>query len=225
MNVLALLAKYWQPGAVKTRLAARWGGATAARLQQAFLECLLKRLENIGDERWLLFTPGGARAAFAELAGENWRLREQTCGDLGQRMAALFSDAFSAGATRVVLIGADSPNLPLSHIRRAFELLEHHRVVLCPAEDGGYCLLGARDNGLPIFTDIAWSTSQVYAQTIQRLRCADVSYASLPPWYDIDTPADLDRLCADLERGLKTETDASLIQLRNRIEQVLQPEQ
>lgn len=217
MNVLALFAKHWRPGAVKTRLAARWGSAPAARLHLVFLESLLKRLESVGDQRWLAFTPGESRAAFAELAGDNWQLRQQACGDLGQRMAALLDEAFSAGATRVVLLGADSPHLPLPHIRRAFELLEHHRVVLCPAEDGGYCLLGVRGGRPPIFTDIAWSTSQVYARTIQRLQAAGIPYASLPPWYDIDTPADLQRLRDEL----KTTADPILLQLRDRIEMAL----
>lgn len=219
MNVLALFAKYWQPGAVKTRMASQWGDATAARLHRVFLECLLKRLDHIGDERWLVFTPGESHAAFAELADENWRLCEQAPGDLGQRMAACFRDAFLAGATRVVLLGADSPNLPRSHIQQAFELLDHHQVVLGPAADGGYCLVGARDNGPPIFADIAWSTNRVYAQTIERLHFAGMAYACLPPWYDVDTPDDLERLRGDL----KTAADANLCELRDRIELSLRP--
>lgn len=217
MNLLALFGKHWQPGAVKTRLAARWGDDVASRLYRAFLENLLLRLGNVADERWLVYTPAGARTAFMELAGDGWQLREQATGDLGKRMATLFAEAFAAGALRVVLIGSDSPNLPVSRIEQAFALLEQNAVVICPADDGGYCLLGARDNVPPIFENIAWSTDQVFMQSTARLCSARVPFTNLEPWYDIDMPADLERLYRDL----RTETDANLTQLRAEIESAL----
>jgi rSAM/selenodomain-associated transferase 1 len=201
MNLLAMFAKHWQPGAVKTRLAARWGEQRASQLYLAFLETLVARMGGMGDERWLVFTPLAARAAFKELVPAGWTLRQQSSGDLGQRMAALFADAFDHGADRCVLIGSDSPTLPPAHVKRAFEALEHVPVVLGPARDGGYCLIGARGSVPPIFEEIDWSTSRVLDQTVARLRSAGVAFELLSPWYDVDTPEDVERLREDLRRA------------------------
>jgi rSAM/selenodomain-associated transferase 1 len=210
MNVLAMFARHWQPGAVKTRLAARWGDERASQIYLAFVRTLLARCATIGDERWLVFTPADARKAFEKLGVGEWRLKEQSTGDLGQRMASLFSEAFTCGARRCVLIGSDSPTLPEEYLTQAFELLGRVPVVLGPARDGGYCLIGARGGVPPVFEGIEWSTDRVLQQTIRRLQSAGVSFALLPEWYDIDTAEDLERLRQEL-RDVRT---PELIELR-----------
>jgi rSAM/selenodomain-associated transferase 1 len=217
MNVLALFAKHWQPGRVKTRLAAKWGPQRASEVYLAFVRCLLARLAAAGDERWLAYTPPESQAEFCQLADPSWQLVEQANGDLGQRMAALFDQAFASGASRVVLIGSDSPTLPAAHIEQAFDSLLYVPVVLGPAHDGGYCLIGASGKVPPIFTGIDWSTDQVLQQTLARLQAAEVAYTCLPPWPDIDTPEDLQRLRAQLAEA----THGHELSLRQALEHAL----
>jgi rSAM/selenodomain-associated transferase 1 len=217
MNLLALFAKHWQPGTVKTRLAARWGPTRASEVYLAFLRHMLARFAAVGDERWLVFSPAESQAAFRPLPGSGWRLVPQATGDLGQRMAVLFNQAFVRGADPVVLIGSDSPTLPVAHIEQAFELLQDVPVVLGPAADGGYYLIGAAGRAPPVFTGIEWSTPRVWEQTIAHLQAAGLSYACLPPWHDVDTPADLDLLRHELSRA----TSAEDLALRAAIEHAL----
>ena len=195
---LGVFAKYWQPGAVKTRLAAHWGDVAASRLSRGFLVAVLNRLATRADRRLLVFTPAERRAEFAELAAGRWELAPQTAGDLGQRMQGYFEAAFAAGARRVLLIGSDSPSLPCELVERAFTLLETRDVVLGPTPDGGYYLVGAADRVPPIFAGVAWSTPRVWEQTMEQVRVAGLSLAELPPWYDVDEPVDLARLRAEL---------------------------
>ncbi len=217
MNLLALFAKHWEPGQVKTRLAARLGHDCASEIYLAFLHSLLERLAAAGDQRWLVYTPSNSRAAFQQLAGSSWRLVPQSAGDLGQRMAALFGQAFAAGAQHVVLIGSDCPTLPDVHIEQAFELLNRVAVVLGPATDGGYCLIGASGRVPPIFAGVDWSTDRVCEQTLAHLQSAELPYACLPPWHDIDTPEDLERLRHELSRSARAHQQA----LRDAIENAL----
>src|SRR5262249_947051 len=94
------------------------------------------------------------------------------------------------GAQAVVLLGTDSPTLPLDIIERAFLELDHAEIVLGPATDGGYYLVGCRERLPPIFDGISWSSDSVLAETIARLADSSWRLALLPPWYDVDTQSD-----------------------------------
>jgi hypothetical protein len=113
-------------------------------------------------------------------------------------MANFISAELTEGAGRVVLIGSDSPTLDPSHVVSAFLCLEHKDVVLGPATDGGYYLVGARVPVPELFADIPWSTPQVLARSVAALRAAGRSLAVLPPWYDVDTPESWDLLAGHL---------------------------
>lgn len=196
---LGIFAKYWQAGAVKTRLAKDVGVESAAALQRVFLSTLLQRLAATPAARVLSFAPSNRRAEFAQLAGSVWHLEPQPMGDLGQRMAAYFHSAFERGCDRVVLIGSDSPTLPTDFVNQAFERLATHSVVLGPSADGGYYLVGASHAVPPIFEGVNWSTCDVWDQTLRLLDAARVPVAQLPPWYDVDHVEDLCRLAAELK--------------------------
>ncbi|MEX0704145.1 MAG: TIGR04282 family arsenosugar biosynthesis glycosyltransferase [Planctomycetales bacterium] len=128
----------------------------------------------------------------AERAGDDYELWPQPQADLGARLQSFFRDHCDGRAGGgAVAIGTDSPTLPRDFVERAFDLLERHDCVLGPATDGGYCLAGLRDSRLPIFEGIAWSGPRVLEQTIARLERCGASLALLPPWYDVDAPADL----------------------------------
>ncbi len=214
MNLLGMFAKYWEPGTVKTRLAATVGNEAAAELHHAFVRTLVHRLQHRADRRLLCFAPPEPRDAFKTIAAGAWSIAPQSEGDLGARMRNFFDTAFAAGATRVVLIGSDSPSLPAEYIDQAFEHLATQQVVLGPAEDGGYYLIGGAGRTPDVFEGVTWSSGEVWNQTVARLNAAGVSFAQLPMWYDVDQWSDLKRLSSDLE---KTKSSPSLLELTQQI--------
>lgn len=223
MRQLGIFAKYWQPGTVKTRLAATIGAARASRIYRAFLDVLLRRLEGLADRYVLAVTPADRRAEFVSLAAGIWNIEPQSPGDLGARIEHYFHRALAAGASRAVLLGSDSPTLPMEHVQQAWRALAQYRVVLGPARDGGYYLVGIRGRVPPMFDNMAWGTSSVWEETTHRLRRAGIPYAVLPEWYDVDTGDDLRRLgeellCSDTDdrawRRLRALTQEALGDLR-----------
>ncbi|HJT35605.1 MAG TPA: TIGR04282 family arsenosugar biosynthesis glycosyltransferase [Pirellulales bacterium] len=198
MRQLGVFAKFWEPGAVKTRLAAAIGGSAAARVHQACVSTLITRFNRTADRRVLCFTPAEREREFAAIAGPAWQLQPQATGDLGRRMRHYFETSFAAGVERAVLIGSDSPTLPITYVEEAFDRLAESPVVLGPSDDGGYYLIGLSRDIPDVFQGIDWSTSEVWRQTIGRLRAAGQSYYELPPWYDVDTGEDLLRLRDEL---------------------------
>jgi rSAM/selenodomain-associated transferase 1 len=200
-----IFAKYWQPGQVKTRLAADIGFQPAARLHRLSLETLLERFSGVADRRVLAFAPAERAGDFAALVeahdpsgAGHWSLERQAAGDLGMRMQHYFASAFARGARRVVLIGSDSPTLADSFVAEAFNRLTTADAVVGPTADGGYYLIGLSRWVPGLFDNVAWSTPAVMRHTLERLGSARCSYHILPSWYDVDTLADLVRLRSEL---------------------------
>lgn len=187
---LGLFAKWPTTGTVKTRLAqddAAWG----ARVAHAFLLDCLQRFASVDAERVLVFAPAEREGDFAVLSAGRYTLTRQAEGELGLRLAEFFGRQFDSGARAVVAIGTDSPTLPVEFVDRAFAELENANVVLGPATDGGYYLVGCSGPNRPsLFDNIAWSTSRVLADTIAALHDPRWHLALLPPWYDVDTADD-----------------------------------
>jgi rSAM/selenodomain-associated transferase 1 len=198
-TILGLFAKQPRPGEVKTRLAADTSAAFAAEIAEAFLGDLVERLAMLGVRRVLAFDPPEAAAYFTALAQGRFELEPQAAGDLGQRMAAFFRRHLEGRTQRVVLVGADAPTVPLDFIERAFAALQEADVVLGPATDGGYHLIGCRGGLPPVFDDIDWGTSRVLRQTVARLSGTNLRLALLPPWYDVDTLDGWFALCGHLD--------------------------
>jgi rSAM/selenodomain-associated transferase 1 len=164
---LIVYAKCPLPGYAKTRLGAAIGETQAAgiyaRLLYAYLLDLLH--VDLGDLHIELHVAAPAGVPFFAAAFSEFTVHPQVEGDLGQRMAASFEPAFAAGATAVVLTGSDVPGLDSHTIRMAFDALQTTPVVIGPASDGGYYLIGMRAPGASLFEGIAWSTAHVLAQT------------------------------------------------------------
>jgi rSAM/selenodomain-associated transferase 1 len=198
MTLLGMLARYWQPGAVKTRLAATVGSDSASRFHQACVRALAQRFAASADARQLVITPASQAGEFACFAPA-WSIVPQAAGDLGKRMAAFFAAAAATGADRVVLIGSDSPTLPREYLNAAFERLREVSIVLGPATDGGYYLIGCRTPAPALIDGIAWSTAEVWRQTIERLSALGIPYAELPSWYDVDDLPSLRHLACQLQ--------------------------
>jgi rSAM/selenodomain-associated transferase 1 len=118
--------------------------------------------------------------------------------DLGERMLNVLREVLGAGHSCGVVIGSDSPSLPLERVREALELSPQRDLVLGPCFDGGYYLIGTHAVRPEFFRGVAWSSETTLLDTIERAREAGASIALLEPWYDVDTPADLSVLRAHL---------------------------
>ncbi len=143
----------------------------------------------------IAFTPEHARDEFAALFDlQTVTLMAQRGDDLGSRMQAAIEDTLAAGATPVVLVGSDLPHLPPAHVEAAFGQLDAGRdVVLGPAEDGGYYLIGMRCPQPAVFSGIDWGTPRVLTQTLAAAGRAGLDVALIEPWYDVDRPDDVRR--------------------------------
>jgi rSAM/selenodomain-associated transferase 1 len=208
-RVLGLLAKQPLPGFVKTRLAAQTSPEWAARVAEAFLTDSVNRLAEIEARRVLAYTPAEARSFFSDLVQGRFILQPQVEGDLGRRMAAFFEGVCQQAPVRAILLGVDSPTLPLPYIQDAFDKLDGVDLVLGPATDGGFYLVGWSGHVPPIFDNINWSQPTVLGDTIARLH-ASCRLALLAPWYDVDTLNDWQMLQGHLAALKRAGLDSNL---------------
>lgn len=185
-KILGVFAKEPSAGLVKTRLAESTSLAWAQRVAEAFLEDSLDRFAQVDASRSIVYAPAEASAFFTGLSNGRFELIAQDAGDLGHRLQSFFAHARSHGYTRIVAVGTDSPTLPIAYISDAFRLLATHDVVIGPAFDGGYYLIGTSRPMIPVFEAIPWSTAGVLETTVERVRAASATLALLPPWYDVD---------------------------------------
>jgi rSAM/selenodomain-associated transferase 1 len=189
-RLLGIFAKQPILGQAKTRLAQATSAAFAQQVAEAFLEDSLDRFSGVAASRAIMFTPASAADYFTGLAARRYDCVPQGDGDLGQRLQTFFVDARLRGFGRIIAMGSDSPTLPVEYVEQAFVLLATHDVVIGPAFDGGYYLIGCGTTAYPIFDGIPWSTPRVLEATMERLRGTAARVALLPPWYDVDTADD-----------------------------------
>lgn len=179
-----------RPGAVKTRLAADIGDVAAAEAYRAMAERVLAQTVPVAGEyeRCVFFAPPDAEGELAAwLSGET--LVAQQGADLGERMDGAFAHAFAQGAEAVVLVGSDVPRLTRDHVVAAFDALARVPVVLGPATDGGYYLIGLRRRQPELFRGMLWGSNTVLDATIQRCHELRVSAEKLAHLSDVDTYA------------------------------------
>ena len=179
---LSIFARLPVPGKVKTRLIPALGEEGAARLYARLLALTVEVARESGLEFELRVT-GGEIGAFQGLFGEDVPVVEQGDGDLGTRMARVEAPA--------LIIGSDCPGITAPLLRAAAGALEDRRVVLGPANDGGYYLIGYREPVPFLFEDMEWSTPRVLPETLARLAARGHGPAILPELADIDTAEDL----------------------------------
>ncbi|MEW4530640.1 TIGR04282 family arsenosugar biosynthesis glycosyltransferase [Maioricimonas sp. JC845] len=196
MRTLGMFVKWPRPGQVKTRLARSVGPEAAVDFYRACVEDMVDRLRLSGDRRILAWAPESPAAAryFSTLAGDDFDLWLQPDEDLGGRLIRFFQDHACHPDDRVVVIGSDSPTLPLRYLDAAWDALKDSDCVLGPAVDGGYYLVGLRKPIPALFDDIAWDSSTVLTQTIRQVRQSGATLALLDPWYDVDTLGDVELL-------------------------------
>ena len=187
-RAVAVFAKAPLAGTVKTRLIARLGEAGAARLHEQLVERALATTRAVENATVTLWIAGDWPAADALGVSH----RPQSGADLGARMLDAITQTLTK-AEAIVVVGADCPAMTPAHIEQAFTELLSHDVVVVPATDGGYVLIGMRAPHRRLFEDVSWGTPQVTSAT--RARCAQLGLrlAELPPLDDLDTPDDLQR--------------------------------
>jgi len=192
---LIIFAREPLSGRVKTRLAATIGNLAATELYKSMLREVLKRCGELADVYTVVFWD--CEAASLPFLAERYgcRSRCQSPGDLGERMQAAFDEMFADGCKVCCIIGSDAPDLPVSYIQEAFDLLtvQQTDAVFGPSHDGGYYLLGLSRLLPELFRDIDWSTPLVLQQSLAAAERAGIKRALLPEWYDIDTEDDLEK--------------------------------
>jgi len=196
---LIIFTRYPEPGKTKTRLIPLLGATGAAELQRRMTEHLAAGLEALAGAAGLTLEirfEGGTKARMLRWLGPQFGFRPQGEGDIGQRMTRAFADGFSEGAASIVLIGSDIPGITPNIINKAFSELEKKPLVLGPAADGGYYLIGMDHEAFRhahpwLFTGIAWGTGQVLGQTLAAAEKGNLSCSLLPTLQDVDHPEDL----------------------------------
>ncbi len=193
------MARHPVPGRVKSRLAVHLGPERACALYRAFVLDLAERLRTLPYEVTWVYEP--ATAPFHELVG-GARCRAQTGSDLGERMAHAIAASMRDGATPVLVIGADVPHVPAASLAEAVAVLAGNvDLVLGPAEDGGYYLVGLSAPAPALFRKVPWGTARVLEVTLARAADAGLRTHLLPPTFDVDEVQDLERLAELLASG------------------------
>ncbi len=201
-DAVVIMARYPRPGMVKTRLASEIGAVKACSLYLSFLKDLAQRFAVSPPTLFWAYTPAGAN--FASLPWVKAESFPQQGLTLGERMYNVMRRMLDRGFARVIILGSDSPHVPRQRLSQAFTALEDHDIVLGPATDGGYYLVGMHECH-DIFSGISWSSPEVLADTVERIRRIGLSMALVEETFDIDELADLEQL-----RQLLTTDAASL---------------
>jgi len=198
------MTKAPRAGQVKTRLIPPLTPPEAAALNICFLRDTTSAIASIAGEEQTrgvaVYTPLGAEEAYAGILPEDFELLPQRGDALEERIVFAIEDLLSLGFASVCLINSDSPTLPPGVFAEAARILskEENAVVLGPAEDGGYYLVGLNKPHRTLFENISWSTGHVLKQTIEQAQEAALKIHFLPTWYDVDDSATLHRLCREL---------------------------
>lgn len=198
---LIVFAKAPVPGEVKTRLCPPLTPDESATLHGSFVLDTLERTRaavaklKLPFDRYLACAPSSAHVFFKILEErQGVPLLDQVGDELGARMNHACETMFKKGYRRVLMVGTDVPSLPLDHYKQTLALLETHDLVLGPALDGGYYLIGLSRAAPDLFNTIPWSTDRVLALTREKATTLGLTTALLPAWRDVDTIDDVQAL-------------------------------
>ncbi len=194
MNHLIILTRYPEAGKTKTRLISVLGAEAAASLHRQMAEQTVltaKQLKQINSCSIEVQFTGGNLELMQQWLGFDLIYQLQSSGDLGDRMGQAFKKSLNQGAKHIITIGTDCPSLTVEILAQAFDYLQTHDLVLGPATDGGYYLIGL-NNWIPeLFKGINWGTSTVFQETLSICHQLNLCVAQLPELTDIDRPEDL----------------------------------
>jgi uncharacterized protein len=200
-DVLVVMARHPTPGAVKTRLARAIGAERACALYRAFLTDIAATYDTGAWSLVWAVTP--ADADLRPFVGAAARQIAQRGDGLAVRMRNTFVDLFAAGASRVVMIGADVPHLGAARIADAFVALDTNDAVFTPTRDGGYCLVGLA-RPFDLFSGVVMGTEAVFVETLAQVEALRLRAVQQDATFDVDRPEDLEELAALIASGAVT---------------------
>jgi uncharacterized protein len=191
-GVVLIFVRAPRIGRVKTRLAADVGAEAALLVYRSLAEQVVRQARRLRGARIRVhYTPAGAEAEIRAWLGADLEYVVQAEGDLGTRLTAAFNQAFQEGFERVVVVGSDVAELRAEHLERAIGSIAEDTVVVGPAADGGYWLLGLASPAPGLFAGIDWSTEHVLGQTLDRAAEASLAVVRLDTLTDVDRADDL----------------------------------
>ena len=187
------MARYPRAGETKTRLAVALGPNQAADFYSICARTIFCEMRQVPDPvtKYVFFTGSSNWNKVGQWIGDGFDLLPQVGKGLGRRLANSFSELFSSGIGRAVLIASDVPDISVTIIDEAVSALESHDIILGPAHDGGYYLIGMNRLHKQLFTGINWGSEEVLLDTLLRAMESNLSYYLLPALIDIDTIDDL----------------------------------
>jgi rSAM/selenodomain-associated transferase 1 len=201
------MVKAPRSGEVKTRLVPPLCAEEASQLSACFVKDSLANLLTVAESApvdcYVAYSPPGSEALFRDFLPPQVRMLPPRSVGLADSLPDAIEDLIAAGYEGACLVNADSPTLPTSLLIDAVTSLSApgDRVVLGPATDGGYYLIGLKLPHRHLFRDIAWSTDRVYRQTAERAVSSGLELVTLPAWYDVDEAASLGWLLRELLDG------------------------
>jgi len=201
---VAIVCKTPGLGAGKSRLRPLLGAEMVERLSACFILDVAAALEALPDasgrQLYALFSPAGSEALLRALLPMPWTLVPRQGASVGAVLEAGMAAFLADGHGCAILVNGDSPTLPTEFVEQAIAALSSpgDRVVLGPALDGGYYLIGLKRPHPRLFQDIPWSTAEVLTRTLERAEEIALPVVRLPMWYDVDEPQDVLRLRAEL---------------------------
>ncbi|HEX2655218.1 MAG TPA: TIGR04282 family arsenosugar biosynthesis glycosyltransferase [Xanthobacteraceae bacterium] len=204
---IAVMAKASEPGRTKTRLVPPLTYEEAAALNTAFLKDIAANIAAAGGEQsisgYVAFGPPGSDAFFESTLPPSIRRIESWYPNFGDCLFSTIKQIFDGGRESAVVLNSDSPTLPTALLVETAAVLARpgDRAVLGPSIDGGYYLLGLKQQHRRLFEDVAWSTEHVAQQTLERAQQIGLDVHLLPEWYDVDDLQALKMLRSELYDG------------------------
>ena len=198
---LIMFVRFPGRGQVKSRLAKDLGEEAATNLYRCFVEDLLERFSKEAYRLRIAFYPAEKEREMREMLGHEFSYIPQAGEDIGERMNLSFLQCFREGARSVVLLGSDIPDLPTRIVAEAFLALDRNEAVIGPSVDGGYYLIGFKQDTFDgdVFTGLSWGAETVFQETMKILRRAGAPVHVLPLWCDIDKHEDIAALIKNSE--------------------------
>jgi len=200
-DALILFAIIPAAGKTKSKLMPFLTAEECTSLYSCFLKDIYRKAKATGADVYVFFTPRDRKGAFQAVLGEDVVFLPQHGEDLGQKMKNAVGAVLRMGYEKVVLMGTDIPHIHTETIRNAFDNLEQKDIVIHPALDGGYYLIGMKQEYESIWNIRRYGTNTVMYDTLQHMKAENLTTSVGQMYYDIDDRDDLKQLWNDIKRG------------------------